>query len=346
MLKNNRKENLNLYACLLRKYYIGEEDYMFITLCNIDKTELINSWHYALKKIQHYERIKNSSSVTLGAFSMAMKRYDGFENHDQIVRYLFSSFEPTELKLNDENIERRLRYLLAIKTLKSLEQNINFEFIESELEKKSNKEAANLREILKNELSTLKITEISRRQKIKKVGITIFLTLVLIVSVLGYFTFKHIKNIENLNAKILEKSVLQKNHLEKKIESINKEVNILRDENSRLNNLLENEDYLSQVLNEKKFKGFKHNLFTGNIYLEGIFGYKSIKGQLVKGEERGVWVYEKYNGEKEVFNWISTRVGAICRDGNRSYATGRGACSRHGGVDYWLNEYQRVKVSY
>ena len=346
MLKNNRKENLNLYACLLRKYYIGEEDYMFITLCNIDKTELINSWHYALKKIQHDERIKNSSSVTLGAFSMAMKRYDGFENHDQIVRYLFSSFEPTELKLNDENIERRLRYLLAIKTLKSLEQNINFEFIESELEKKSNKEAANLREILKNELSTLKITEISRRQKIKQVGITIFLTLVLIVSVLGYFTFKHIKNIENLNAKILEKSVLQKNHQEKKIESINKEVNILRDENSRLNNLLENEDYLSQVLNEKKFKGFKHNLFTGNIYLEGIFGYKSIKGQLVKGEERGVWVYEKHNGEKEVFNWISSRVGAICRDGNRSYATGRGACSRHGGVDYWLNEYQRVKVSY
>ena len=216
MLKNNRKENLNLYACLLRKYYIGEEDYMFITLCNIDKTELINSWNYALKKIQHDERIKNSSSVTLGAFSMAMKRYNNFENHDQIVRYLFSSFEPAALKLIDENIERRLRYLLSIKILKSLEQNINFELIESELENKSNKEAANLREILKNELSTLKITEISRRQKIKRVGITLFLTLVLIVSILGYFTFKHIKNIENLNARILEKSVLQKNLLEKK----------------------------------------------------------------------------------------------------------------------------------
>ena len=346
MLKNNRKENLNLYACLLRKYYIGEEDYMFITLCNIDKTELINSWHYALKKIQHDERIKNSSSVTLGAFSMAMKRYNNFENHDQIVRYLFSSFEPAALKLIDENIERRLRYLLSIKILKSLEQNINFEFIESELENKSNKEAANLREILKNELSTLKITEISRRQKIKRVGITLFLTLVLIVSILGYFTFKHIKNIENLNARILEKSVLQKNLLEKKIESNNQEINVLKDENFRLNNLLQNEDYLSQGLNEKKFKNFKQNEYTGNIYIEGIFGYKSIKGQLVKGEERGVWVYEKYNGEKEVFNWISTRVGAICRDGNRSYATGRGACSRHGGVDYWLNEYQRVKVSY
>ena len=30
------------------------------------------------------------------------------------------------------------------------------------------------------------------------------------------------------------------------------------------------------------------------------------------------------------------RTGAICRDGSRSYATGRGACSWHGGVSYWL----------
>lgn len=30
------------------------------------------------------------------------------------------------------------------------------------------------------------------------------------------------------------------------------------------------------------------------------------------------------------------RVGAICRDGTRSQATGRGACSRHGGVSQWL----------
>ena len=30
------------------------------------------------------------------------------------------------------------------------------------------------------------------------------------------------------------------------------------------------------------------------------------------------------------------RIGAICRDGSHSNATGRGACSHHGGVDYWL----------
>jgi hypothetical protein len=31
-----------------------------------------------------------------------------------------------------------------------------------------------------------------------------------------------------------------------------------------------------------------------------------------------------------------TRIGAICRDGTRSNATGRGACSHHGGVAQWL----------
>ena len=32
----------------------------------------------------------------------------------------------------------------------------------------------------------------------------------------------------------------------------------------------------------------------------------------------------------------SSRIGAICRDGWRSNATGRGACSHHGGVAQWL----------
>ncbi len=36
-----------------------------------------------------------------------------------------------------------------------------------------------------------------------------------------------------------------------------------------------------------------------------------------------------------------TRVGAICRDGTRSSATGRGACSHHGGVSRWL--YKETK---
>lgn len=32
------------------------------------------------------------------------------------------------------------------------------------------------------------------------------------------------------------------------------------------------------------------------------------------------------------------RTGAICNDGSYSDATGKGACSHHGGVQYWLYE--------
>jgi hypothetical protein len=33
---------------------------------------------------------------------------------------------------------------------------------------------------------------------------------------------------------------------------------------------------------------------------------------------------------------LTTRVGAKCVDGTTSSATGSGACSSHGGVEYWL----------
>jgi hypothetical protein len=32
----------------------------------------------------------------------------------------------------------------------------------------------------------------------------------------------------------------------------------------------------------------------------------------------------------------TNRIGAKCMDGTTSTATGSGACSSHGGVDYWL----------
>lgn len=37
-------------------------------------------------------------------------------------------------------------------------------------------------------------------------------------------------------------------------------------------------------------------------------------------------------------NNARARIGAVCKDGTTSRATGRGACSHHGGVSYWLYE--------
>lgn len=42
-----------------------------------------------------------------------------------------------------------------------------------------------------------------------------------------------------------------------------------------------------------------------------------------------------YNPGPPIYNPYH-RVGAICLDGTRSFAIGRGACSFHGGVKYWL----------
>jgi len=44
------------------------------------------------------------------------------------------------------------------------------------------------------------------------------------------------------------------------------------------------------------------------------------------------WSYYTYNNYTD----NTMRTGAICKDGWRSTATGRGACSHHGGVAYWI----------
>lgn len=55
--------------------------------------------------------------------------------------------------------------------------------------------------------------------------------------------------------------------------------------------------------------------------------------------KRNCW-YDSYPGTtlhwENVRSSSGRRVGAICRDGWRSSATGRGACSHHGGVSQWL----------
>ena len=44
---------------------------------------------------------------------------------------------------------------------------------------------------------------------------------------------------------------------------------------------------------------------------------------------------------KAVVNTYEIRTGAVCNDGTSSTATGRGACSHHGGVAYWKTKTQK-----
>lgn len=70
-------------------------------------------------------------------------------------------------------------------------------------------------------------------------------------------------------------------------------------------------------------------------------------------DENSDWVKVKYQGKEgyvsskfikkgkaEVSSYY-VRTGAVCRDGTRSSATGRGACSHHGGVSYWLKKEKK-----
>ncbi|MFC2104370.1 SH3 domain-containing protein [Bacteroidota bacterium] len=51
------------------------------------------------------------------------------------------------------------------------------------------------------------------------------------------------------------------------------------------------------------------------------------------------YVYSNYVKKgRAIVSTYTYRVGAVCKDGTRSSATGRGACSHHGGVSYWLTE--------
>ena len=48
---------------------------------------------------------------------------------------------------------------------------------------------------------------------------------------------------------------------------------------------------------------------------------------------------------KAVMQVQTVRIGAVCRDGSRSDATGPGACSYHGGVDHWVTgEQKNVRI--
>ena len=61
------------------------------------------------------------------------------------------------------------------------------------------------------------------------------------------------------------------------------------------------------------------------------------------GEDECMYLQDIFNGTTDyVFEASDEDIndessgGAICNDGTRSYSTGRGTCSHHGGVNYWL----------
>ena len=87
---------------------------------------------------------------------------------------------------------------------------------------------------------------------------------------------------------------------------------------------------------------YSNNNLTG-LYSEFYENGKPYKtGSFFKGEKKGTWYYYDLDGDFKQTQFMEVRIGAICNDGSRSRATGQGACSHHGGVNYWLVETQEI----
>lgn len=114
-MKQIPKDKLNIYAQLIRKYNLGD-NFLYSKFFQTYSSDLDDAWHYARKKIQNKEIIKDVQFLDLEDLKTATDKMNSIgKNPDSIYRYLETDFNEKQLKLKDENIERRVRHLLALK---------------------------------------------------------------------------------------------------------------------------------------------------------------------------------------------------------------------------------------
>lgn len=116
------QENLNRSALIVRKYNLGDKEYFFSTFQDLDKPPLESSWTFATKKIQNREIIKDASvyfnSIDNDEINSILTNFG--DDINSIYMYLNSSFDVKLLKLRDENLQRRIRHILADKYLNQI----------------------------------------------------------------------------------------------------------------------------------------------------------------------------------------------------------------------------------
>lgn len=64
---------------------------------------------------------------------------------------------------------------------------------------------------------------------------------------------------------------------------------------------------------------------------EVVYSYSQVAEEIILQRELNAQQYYYDDVQKPV-----NQGGAMCNDGTRSFSTGRGTCSWHGGVSYWL----------
>ena len=105
---------------------------------------------------------------------------------------------------------------------------------------------------------------------------------------------------------------------------------------------------VSNTLNLRQNPNSKAHIIVKLKHYDNVRSTKKISLGWIKvsyGSIEG-YIYSKYlkKGKAIVSSFI-VRTGAKCRDGTNSSATGRGACSHHGGVSYWItSKKNRVRI--
>jgi hypothetical protein len=120
MSKNEQEiqEILNTSAAITRKYNLGDREHFFRKFGGCDTKQLTEAWEFGLRKIQNREIIKDTSDLPVSDNPLIEWKVNEVGNDYQaITYYLNSGFDVRELKLKDENIERRVRHILAEKFL-------------------------------------------------------------------------------------------------------------------------------------------------------------------------------------------------------------------------------------
>ncbi|MFN0140004.1 MAG: hypothetical protein ACKVQW_07940 [Pyrinomonadaceae bacterium] len=113
------QELLNRSAFLVRKYNLGNEQIFYNKFSKFPDSDLQHAWAYALKQVQNREIVKDASVQfdQHDSLQISLRVIKLGSNIGLIHDALMKKFDVRELKLSDENMERRTRHMLASRYL-------------------------------------------------------------------------------------------------------------------------------------------------------------------------------------------------------------------------------------
>jgi hypothetical protein len=120
------QDKINRYCIINRKYQLLDESSFKLKFRKFDIEKLNVAWEFGSKKIQNNEIIKDTKELPKNGRKEISKKLEKLNfNSNDLYIFLNSKFDEKELKLDEEQIERRLRNLIAQRHQKIILNEIN-----------------------------------------------------------------------------------------------------------------------------------------------------------------------------------------------------------------------------